>query len=46
MDSDALDTVFKALPVVKGCIDIQDNPGTGTCDTSIAEQKKWTVKSD
>jgi hypothetical protein len=46
MGPDTLNTIFNALPVVKGSIDIQDNPGTDTCDTSIAVQKKWTVMSN
>ena len=45
LSSEALNALFNSLndkPVSK-IIRIGDNPGTYTCDTSIAEKKGWTV---
>jgi hypothetical protein len=45
MSSASLNAVFEALPA-SGTIAIYDNPGTATCDVSIAESKNWTVKAE
>ena len=43
--AEAIDEVFTNLETVTGSeeIDVSNNPGTGTCDTSIATAKGWTV---
>ncbi|MDR0420998.1 MAG: hypothetical protein LBH30_06095, partial [Prevotellaceae bacterium] len=43
LDANALNTIFTALPYTGGYIFIRNNPGTGTCDSSIATNKGWTV---
>ncbi len=46
MDTNALNTLFYDLPVVSGkTIKITGNPGSSTCDTSIATNKGWTVQN-
>jgi hypothetical protein len=42
LSSTALNNVFEALPA-SGTIAIYDNPGTFTCDVTIARNKNWTV---
>ena len=43
----AIDTFFTGLGTVGSpgfaTIDVQDNPGSATCDTTIAENKNWIV---
>jgi hypothetical protein len=43
----AIDTLFTGLGTVGSpgfaTIDVQNNPGSATCDTTIAENKNWTV---
>jgi hypothetical protein len=44
LDATALNTLFGDLPTLTGkTIDVRDNPGTATCNTSIASAKGWTV---
>lgn len=44
LTSAALNQIFRDLPqVTYGQVHIYDNPGTETCDTSIAENKDWEV---
>jgi hypothetical protein len=49
LTADALNTVFTALPdrsaTYAGNINIADNPGTDTCDKTIAQNKNWTVNT-
>ena len=46
LDATALNTLFGDLPVLSGkTIKITGNPGAGTCDTSIATSKGWTVQN-
>jgi Leucine-rich repeat (LRR) protein len=45
-----LNTVFTALPDRSGAsyastVFIADNPGTATCDKTIAQNKNWTVNT-
>lgn len=42
LSADALNATFEALPA-SGEIAIYDNPGSGTCDISIATNKNWKV---
>jgi hypothetical protein len=42
MSASAFNATFETLPY-SGKIHIYDNPGTHTCDTSIATKKNWTV---
>jgi hypothetical protein len=41
----ALNTLFASLPA-SGTIAIAGNPGTATCNRSIAESKNWTVNAN
>lgn len=43
LDAAMLDGVFTSLPVTQGQISIAANPGTGSCNKTIAELKGWTV---
>ena len=44
LTSSALNQIFRDLPqVTSGYIHIYDNPGSETCDKSIAENKGWYV---
>jgi hypothetical protein len=43
MGADALNTMFESLPLSGSSIVIHNNPGTSTCNISIAENKNWTV---
>jgi hypothetical protein len=45
LDHEMLNSIFEYL-IVPGTIAIYDNPGAHTCDTSIAQNKNWTVVSD
>lgn len=46
LDADALNTLFGDLETVTGkTIKITGNPGSSTCDTSIATSKGWTVQN-
>ena len=45
LSTEALNVLFSALPYGNnGTIFIMDNPGTNTCDQSIATGKEWIVK--
>jgi hypothetical protein len=42
LSTDALNDLFVTLPVVKeGTVFFENNPGTDTCDITIAENKGW-----
>ena len=45
LSDDALNDVFEMLPIASGSasIDFINNPGTATCNASIAENKGWTL---
>lgn len=44
LDANTLNKIFEDLPQVEnGYIRIYDNPGTATCNKSIAENKGWKV---
>lgn len=43
LTAEALNKIFTDLPVISGTILIYNNPGTNTCDKSIAEKKGWYV---
>lgn len=43
LDATELNRIFTALPTAAKTISIIGNPGTATCDTSIATGKTWTV---
>ncbi len=46
LTSSALNQIFRDLPqVTSGYIYIYDNPGSNTCDKSIAENKGWEVNT-
>ena len=50
LSAEALNKIFTDLPVTSGfgykyIIYIDSNPGTNTCDRSIAEKKGWDVKN-
>jgi hypothetical protein len=46
MNASALNALFTSLPTVSGkAIKITGCPGAGTCDTSIATNKGWTVQN-
>lgn len=46
LTSSALNQIFRDLPqVTSGHISIYDNPGSNTCDKSIAENKGWEVNA-
>jgi hypothetical protein len=42
LSADALNRIFTDLPKSEGLISIEDNPGTDTCNRSIAADKNWT----
>ncbi|MDR2126597.1 MAG: leucine-rich repeat domain-containing protein [Prevotellaceae bacterium] len=42
----ALNSLFASLPWTGGRIYCGDNPGSESCDTSIAENKGWSVYTD
>lgn len=44
MGAEALNALMESLPDGNGKnLDIKNNPGTSSCDTSIATKKNWTV---
>lgn len=42
LDAAAIDSMFTQLPTYPGVVYIYNNPGTGTCDTTIATGKNWS----
>lgn len=45
LDATELNRIFGLLPTMAGTIYIKGNPGTATCDQSIATAKGWTVNT-
>ena len=43
LNNTVLNAVFEELPTLSGTVSVGSNPGTGTCDTTIATGKGWTV---
>jgi hypothetical protein len=39
----SINNLFGQLPIYMGHIYVSDNPGAGTCDTTIATDKTWAV---
>jgi hypothetical protein len=45
LSSEELDAIFENLPY-SGTITIYGNPGTSTCNASIARSKNWIVNAE